>query len=125
MRADIQGVNTMPYPPEQPERIYHPDVGRIVQDDGRFVLVSLAGVPDRKAKGLLLRRRQPGLRAPFGFECLGHHLVLRDGRWYASRLVGGDSEYADECTSGIFRSEVDALVALWSSRRSSSLAWMV
>jgi len=89
------------------------------------MLVSLAGVPGSKAKGLLLRRGPRSPRLPYGLECLGHHLLLADGNWYASRVVGGDGEHADKRTNGVFLTELDALVNLWSSRRSPGLALMV
>lgn len=115
-----------PQPPPPPEPHYHPNLGdRIVQDDGQYLLVSLAGVPGSRAKGLLLRRRPPGPKAPYGLESLGHHLLLADGQWYASRIVGGDGEHANKTTSGIFQTELDALVNLWASRRSPGLALMV
>ncbi|SEB22022.1 hypothetical protein [Variovorax sp. YR216] len=113
-------------PSAQPELPYQPDLGdRIVQDDGQYLLVSLAGVPGSKAKGLLLRRRPRSSKTPYGLECLGHHLLLADGHWYASRVVGGDGERANKTTTGIFLTELDALVNLWASRRSPGLALMV
>ena len=117
---------TKPQQPAPPELSYHPNLGdRIVQDDGQYLLVSLVGVPGSKAKGLLLRRGSRSSNAPYGLECLGHHLLLADGRWYASRIVGGDGEHAKRTTTGIFQSELDALVNLWASRRSPGLALMV
>ena len=115
-----------PQQPAQPELPYHPNLGDpIVQDDGQYLLVSLAGVPASKAKGLLLRRGPHTPKAPYGLECLGHHLLLTDGHWYASRVVGGDGEHANKSTTGIFLTELDALVNLWASRRSPGLALMV
>lgn len=112
--------------PAQPELPYHPDLGdRIVQDDGQYLLVSLAGVPRSRAKGLLLRRGPRSPKAPYGLECLGHHLLLADGHWYASRVVGGHGEHANRSTTGIFLTELDALVSLWAGRRSPGLALMV
>jgi len=115
-----------PQPPASPEPLYHPNLGdRIVQDDGEYLLVSLAGVPGSRTKGLLLRRRPFSPTAPYGLECLGHHLPLTDGNWYAQRVVGGDGEHAAKSTTGIFLTELDALVSLWASRRSPGLALMV
>lgn len=115
-----------PQKPAQSEPPYHPNLGdRAVQDDGEYLLVSLVGVPGSKAKGLLLRRGSRSSKSPYGLECLGHHLLLADGRWYASRIVGGDSEHAKKTTTGIFQTELDALVNLWASRRSPGLALMV
>lgn len=116
----------MPKPQPPPEFPYQPNLGdRIVQDDGEYLLVSLAGVPGSKAKGLLLRRCLRSPKAPYGLESLGYHLLLVDGRWYASRVVGGDGAHADKTTTGIFETELDALVNLWASRRSPGLALMV
>jgi len=116
----------MPKPQPPPEFFYQPNLGdRIIQDDGEYLLVSLAGVPGSKAKGLLLRRQPRNPKAPYGLESLGYHLLLADGRWYASRIVGGDGEHAAKTTTGIFETELDALVNLWASRRSPGLALMV
>lgn len=115
-----------PQHPAQPASPCHPNFdGRIVQDDGQYLLVSLDGVAGSKAKGLLLRRAAFSQKTPYGLECLGHHMLLTDGNWYASRVAGGDGEHAYKCTTGIFRTELDALVNLWASRRSPGLALMV
>lgn len=115
-----------PQPPPRPEFQYQPNLGdRIIQDDGQYLLVSLVGVPGSKVTGLLLRRVPRSPRTPYGLECLGHHLLLTDGHWYASRVVGGEGEHASRSSCGIFGSELDALVSLWASRRSPSLALMV
>ncbi|SFN18245.1 hypothetical protein [Variovorax sp. OV329] len=114
-----------PHPPPA-EFPYQPNLGdRIVQDDGEYLLVSLAGVPGSKAKGLLLRRGPRSTKAPYGLESLGYHLLLADGQWYASRVAGGDGAHAGRTTTGIFLSELDALVNLWASRRSPVLALMM
>jgi hypothetical protein len=39
-------------------------------------------------------------------------------------VVGGDGEHANKSTTGIFLTELDALVNLWASRRSPGLALM-
>lgn len=93
---------------------------RILQDDGSFMLLSTQGLAYARTDGLLLRRCSFSARAPFGYECRGLYRRWGDSLWHASLY---DDEIAlsgtgsIEHSSGIFRSELDAVVNLWTSRR--------
>jgi hypothetical protein len=89
----------------------------IVQDDGVHVLVSTKDVEGARCEGMLLRRCDFSLAAPFGYLCLGHIRQLAENCWQASLgtlvRVDGAAVWADR----LHATELDAMVTLWSSRR--------
>lgn len=96
---------------------------RVIQDDGAFLLVSTKGLPYAHTSGLLIRRCALSMSAPFGYECLGQYRQLRKSLWHAcldSRIPDVDGR--TERSTGIYASELDALVNLWASRRLPQLA---
>ncbi|SFQ22023.1 hypothetical protein SAMN05216567_112101 [Variovorax sp. OK605] len=94
----------------------------IIQDDGVHVLVSTKDVEGARSDGMLLRRCDFSLSAPFGYVCLGHFKHLSENCWQASLgtlvLLDEGAERPDR----LYATELDALVSLWASRRRLSLA---
>lgn len=91
---------------------------RIIQDDGDFMLVSTKGLEYAKSCGLLIRRAPFAAATPYGYECLGSYRQLQDTLWHAC-IDNGAAPQAR--STGIYGSELDALVNLWASRRMPQL----
>jgi hypothetical protein len=110
-------------PPRPPALLAILPRQNIVQDDGVHVLVSTKDVEGARCEGMLLRRCDFSLAAPFGYLCLGHIRQLAQNCWQASL---GASVRVDEGTvqadrpdrpDRLHATELDAMVGLWSSRR--------
>ena len=93
----------------------------IIQDDGVHVLVSTKEVEGARSDGMLLRRCEFSLSAPFGYVCLGHFRQFSENCWQAS--LGSLVVVAEGCVrpDRLYPTELDALVSLWSSRRQLSV----
>lgn len=95
---------------------------RVVQDDGVFMLVSTKGLDYTRTSGLLIRRCAFSTSAPFGYECRGHYRQLRKTLWHACMDSGvRDANGITERSTGIYGTELDAIVNLWASRRRPQL----
>lgn len=95
---------------------------RVLQDDGVFLLVSTKGLDYTQTCGLLIRRCAFSATAPFGYECKGQYRQLRKTLWHATLDSGVlNADGTTERSTGIYATELDAVVNLWASRRLSQL----
>ncbi|MGJ7507415.1 hypothetical protein [Variovorax sp. GT1P44] len=94
----------------------------VLQDDGVHMLVSTKGVEGSRSDGLLLRRCAFSLAWPLGYEFLGQYRQQSDGFWHASMRNKPRSDGTRGTPqTGIYATELDALVNLWANRRSLDL----
>lgn len=99
---------------------------RVVQDDGVFLLVSTKGLDYTQTSGLLIRRCAFSATAPFGYECKGQYRQLRKTLWHATLDSGVlNTDGTIERSTGIYGTELDAIVNLWASRRRQELGPML
>ncbi|MBO9513524.1 MAG: hypothetical protein J7549_05340 [Variovorax sp.] len=82
------------------------------------MLLSTRGVEGSTSDGLLLRRCPFSLRAPLGYEFLGQYRQLPDGLWHATiRSLPRHDGSSGPPKTGVYVTEIDALVNLWANRR--------
>lgn len=94
----------------------------IIQDDGVHVLVSTKDVEGARSDGMLLRRCDFSLSAPFGYMCLGHFRKLSENCWQALLATGVLVDEGTVRPDRLHAAELDALVNLWTSRRHLTFA---
>lgn len=93
----------------------------IIQDDGVHVLVSTKEVEGARSDGMLLRRCDFSLSAPFGYVCLGHFMQISENCWQASLGTRVSVAAGTARPDRFYSTELDALVNLWTSRRGLTL----
>lgn len=94
----------------------------LLQDDGEHMLVSTRGVEGSRSDGILIRRCSFSLASPLGCEILGQYKQRTDGLWHATmRSPARAGEPAGPPRSGIYNTELDAMVNLWANRRTMAL----
>lgn len=104
--------------PNQPSESAPLPQENVLQDDGVHMLVSTRGVEGSKSDGILLRRCAFSLKAPLGYEFLGQYRQLSDGFWHASLRSRPQSDGTPAPPqTGIYVTEIDALINLWANRR--------
>jgi hypothetical protein len=90
------------------------------------MLVSTKGVEGSRSDGLLLRRCAFTLAWPLGYEFLGQYGQQSDGFWHASMRSPARSDGSrGPPQSGIYATELDAMVNLWANRRGLDLGTRV
>jgi hypothetical protein len=98
----------------------------ILQDDGVHLLVSTRGVEGSKSDGLLIRRCAFSIATPMSCEFLGQYRLLSDGFWHATlRSKPRSDGTLGRPQVGIYATELDALVNLWTNRRRFDLGHRV
>jgi len=97
--------------------------GKLLDDGEFYVALNENQAPDI-ASGFLERRCFVSPSAPNGFECIGSFAMLGDGTWEAkitkvyNPLDDSDCELV---ATGVQR--LDAVIALWLSRREAYLGY--
>lgn len=115
-----------PHSSRSPELLPQLPRENVLQDDGVHMLVSTKGVEGSRSDGILLRRCAFSLAAPLACEILGQYRQLSDGFWHASMRSKplGDGTIGPPQV-GIYATELDALVNLWTNRREFNLGTRV
>jgi hypothetical protein len=92
----------------------------IILDDGLFYIELNCNYEPSSAPGFLHRRCAVGVTTPGGYECIGSFDQTIGGMWSASIDAIYDPETDSDATGlGDFDQRLDAIVALWSARRSA------
>lgn len=92
----------------------------IILDDAIYYIELNCNYEASSAPGFLHRRCTVGVTTPGGYECIGSFDKDYRGMWNASIDTIFDPETDSDATGlGDFDQRLDAIVALWSARRSA------